>query len=210
MSLALIIRVAMLLTISVSVSLAGEDQWQRARSRAGDLRFAVYATSAQVESLARDEAIRAQAWNAIRRMGITKVFVEVYRSGHVVAEADLIAVRNWLQDEGIDVVGGIATVPGGDFGIRQQGPLDWFNWQNAKTQHDVSQVMRRAAPIFDSFIIDDFMCTGDVSDESKLAKGTRAWGEYRRDLMSEVARSVLIGPAKEANPSITMIVKYPQ
>lgn len=210
MSLALIIRVAIFLAVGVSVSRAADDQWQRARSRMGDLRFAVYATSAQVESLARDEAVRAQAWNAIRQMGITKVFVEVYRGGHVVAETDLIAVRNWLQGIGIDVVGGIATVPGGDFGKRQEGPLGWFNWQNAKTQRDLSRVMRQAAPIFDTFIIDDFLCTADVSDESEQAKGSRGWGEYRRELMSEMARSVLIGPAREANPSITMIVKYPQ
>jgi hypothetical protein len=110
----------------------------------------------------------------------------------------------------IEIVGGIATVPGGDFGVGNKGPLGWFNWQNEKTQRDLEKVIRMAAGVFDTFIVDDFLCTGDVSDESKAAKGDRSWGEYRRALLTELAQSVFIGPAKEVNPDITMIVKYPQ
>jgi len=110
----------------------------------------------------------------------------------------------------IEIVGGIATVPGGDFGVRQKGPLGWFNWQNEKTQQDLEKVIRMAAGVFDIFIVDDFLCTGDVSDESKAVKGDRSWGQYRRELLTELAQSVFIGPAKEVNPDITMIVKYPQ
>jgi hypothetical protein len=67
-----------------------------------------------------------------------------------------------------------------------------------------------AAGVFDTFIVDDFLCTGDISDESKAAKGDRSWGQYRRELLTKLASSVFIEPAKEVNPDITMIVKYPQ
>ena len=174
------------------------------------LRMASYATSRHVEQLATDEAIRTQAWSTIRRFGITKLYVEVYRGGHVVSREHLIFVRDWLQGKGIEVVGGIATVPGGTFGVRQKGPLGWFNWQNEKTQQDLEAVVRMAAGIFDTFIVDDFLCTGDVSDESRAAKGDRAWGEYRLALLTELADSIFVEPAKEVNPAITMIVKYPQ
>jgi hypothetical protein len=175
-----------------------------------DLRFGAYATSRQVEQLATDEAVRTRAWKTIRRMGITKLYIEVYRGGHIVSGEHLTFMRDRLQERGIDVVGGIATVPGGDFGVRQKGRLGWFNWQNEKTQRDLERVIRMAAGIFDTFIVDDFLCTGDVSEESKAAKGERSWGEYRRALLSELAQSVFVGPAKEVNPDITMIVKYPQ
>lgn len=198
------------LAVSASAHCVAQDQLQNSRARMGDLRFAAYTTSTQVEELARDEAARTRAWNAIQRMGITKVIIEVYRGGHVVSGADLTLVRDWLREKGLDVVGGIATVPGGDFGVRQEGPLDWFNWQNPKTQRDLREVMRSTAGIFDTFIVDDFLCTGDLSEESRSAKGERSWGAYRRALISEMAHSVLVGPAKEVNPSITMIVKYPQ
>ena len=191
-------------------TLAQQDQFEKARARIDDLRFEVYATSRQVEELANDDAARARAWGAIQQMGITKVYLEVYRGGHVVPGSQLTLVRDWLRGKDIDVVGGIATVPGGDFGVRQQGPLGWFNWQNPKTQQDLKEVMRATAGIFDTFIVDDFLCTGDVSQESKAAKGDRSWGQYRRALLTDVARSVFVGPAKEVNPSITMIVKFPQ
>ena len=194
----------------VSRVAAGQGLLEAARGRVDDLRFGSYATSREVEQLATDAAYRAAAWATIERMGITKVYLEVYRGGHTVLPGQLVQVRDWLRERDITVVGGIATVPGGDVGVRQQGPLDWFNWQNAKTQQDLRKIIRDSAPVFDAFIIDDFLCTGDVSDESRQAKGERSWGQYRRDLLTELAQSVFVGPAKEVNSDITMIVKYPQ
>ncbi len=189
---------------------AAQMQQDKAEARVNDLRLASYVTSRQVEQLATNQDVRTKARQTIRRMGITKLYLEVYRGGHVVSAEHLIFTRDWLKDMNIEVVGGIATVPGGDFGVRQKGPLGWFNWQNKKTQRDLEKVIRMAAGIFNTFIVDDFLCTGDVSDESKAAKGERSWGEYRRELLTELAQSVFIGPAKEVNPDITMIVKYPQ
>ena len=81
-------------------SSARQDQFEKARARIDDLRFEVYATSRQVEELATDEAARPRAWSVIRQMGITKVYVEVYRGGHVVPGSQLTFVRDWLQDKG--------------------------------------------------------------------------------------------------------------
>ena len=189
---------------------AAWTQQEKAQARMGDLRFGSYTTSRHVEQFATNEVVRARAWKTIQRMGITKLYLEVYRGGHFVSSERLTFARDWLQEKDIDVVGGIATVPGGDFGVRQKGPLGWFNWQNEKTQRDVERVIRMAAGIFDTFIIDDFLCTGDLSKESKAAKGDRSWGEYRRALLTEVANSIFVGPAKAVNPAITMVVKYPQ
>ena len=189
---------------------AAATQLEKAKARMGDLRVASYATSHQVEQLATDKEARTRAWQTIERMGITKLYIEVYRGGHAVSPENLIFVRDWLREEGIEVVGGIATVPGGDFGVRQEGPLGWFNWQNEKTQRDLEKIIRTTADLFETFIIDDFLCTGDVSAESKAAKGDRSWGQYRRALLTELAGSVFIRPAKQVNPNITMIVKYPQ
>ncbi|MBN2592755.1 MAG: hypothetical protein JXA81_04545 [Sedimentisphaerales bacterium] len=182
----------------------------KAAARLNDLRLSSYVTSRTVEKLATDSALRTKAMQTIQRMGLTKLYLEVYRGGHLVSTEHLIFARDWLKDMNIEVVGGIATVPGGDFGVRQKGPLGWFNWQNEKTQRDLEKTIRMAAGIFDTFIIDDFLCTGDVSDESKAVKGWRSWGQYRRELLTELAQSVFIGPAKQVNPDITMIVKYPQ
>jgi hypothetical protein len=206
---ALISAIALVIVNIPSLCFA-QDQLEKARARLSDLRFSSYVTSRHVEQLATDEAIRARAWETIQRIGITKLYIEVYRGGHIVLPEHLIFVRNWLREKSIEVVGGIATVPGGDFGVRQKGRLSWFNWQNKKTQRDIEKVIRTAAGIFDTFIVDDFLCTADLSEESKAAKGGRSWGEYRRALLTELAQSIFVEPARQVNPSITMIVKYPQ
>jgi len=205
-----VIGVIALMIVNISSNGLAQGQIEKAQALKDVLRFSSYVTSRHVEQLATDETVRARAWKTIRRMGITKLYIEVYRGGHLVLPEHLIFVRNWLREKDIEVVGGIATVPGGDFGVRQKGPLNWFNWQNKKTQLDIEKIIRSAAGIFEIFIVDDFFCTGDVSDESKAAKGRRSWGEYRRSLLTELAKSIFIKPAKEINPDITMIVKYPQ
>ena len=206
----LFICIILLTVLSHAGVTAAQTQYDKAVARINDLRLSSYVTSRQVEQLAIDPEVRAKAVQTIRQMGITRLYLEVYRGGHLVSPKHLIFVRDWLKDMNIAVVGGIATVPGGNTGVRQKGPLDWFNWQNEKTRHDLEKIVRMAAGIFDTFIIDDFLCTGDLSDESKAAKGDRSWGQYRRELLTKLAQSVFIGPAKQVNPDITMIVKYPQ
>jgi hypothetical protein len=59
-------------------------------------------------------------------------------------------------------------------------------------------------------VVDDFLLSGDTSPESEQTRGRRSWGQYRRDLMTSLSQRAIVGPAKEENPDITMIVKFPQ
>jgi hypothetical protein len=186
------------------------DVWTYATEKKSILRLSVYITAHTVEKMFTTEAGKREVISLLRANGITKVYVEVYRSGLVVSTEILKSSVLFLKENGFEVVGGIATVPGNNFGVHQEGRLSWFNWQNPKTQNDLRKVMEDAAPIFDSFIVDDFLCTSDTSVESKTAKGNRSWSEYRRSLLSELSESIFIKPAKAKNPSIHMIIKYPQ
>ncbi len=187
-----------------------DDLYTLAIRSKDDLRLSVYLTAHTLDGLLSTEAGRRESVSMLKANGITKVYLEVYRSGLAVPDEKLISAREFYQENGFDVVGGIATVPGGDFGVPQEGKLGWFNWQNEKTQHDLRQVIERTAPIFDTFIIDDFLCTGDTSRESKTARGNRSWSQYRRDLLTGLSKTVFIDPAKKRNPNIQMIIKYPQ
>lgn len=181
-----------------------------ARARAGDLRLSVYATAGSVVKMAESEAARAEALDAMSRLGVTRIFLEVYRGGVVVPPEQLETVRDFFEANGVGVAGGIATVPGKGFGVAANEGLAWFNFQAPETQEALARVMRQSAPLFDTFIVDDFLCTGDTSEISNAARGDRSWSQYRRDLMVQVARDVLVGPAKEAHPDIEMIIKFPQ
>ncbi len=187
-----------------------DDNYEFALKNKDDLKLSVYITAHTVERLLATTEGRREAISLMRANGITKVYIEVYRSGLVVSPELLGQVTNYFEQNGFEVVGGIATVPGKDFGVKQEGQLGWFNWQNSKTQQHLKQVMLDAAPHFDTFIVDDFLCTGDTSLESKAAKGEHSWSEYRRQLLTELATSIFIEPAKSVNPDIHMIIKYPQ
>ena len=174
------------------------------------LRFSVYATSGSVHRMASEESERQRALDVFTRLGVDGIYIEVYRGGDIVSPEELVFLRDFFAAQGMRVVGGIATVPGGDFGVEADVGLHWFNFQNAKTRRDLEGVMRASAPIFDTFIVDDFLCSGDRSAESDAARGARSWGDYRRDMMTTVASETILRPAREANPDITMIVKFPQ
>ncbi|HQE81923.1 MAG TPA: hypothetical protein PLM14_02915 [Candidatus Hydrogenedentes bacterium] len=186
---------------------AAESGHERALARQDDLRLGVYLTAGAVDGVFE---ARSASVELLREYGFTRVILEVYRSGHVVPPEHLAGVRDYFRDNGFDVAGGIATTPGGGVGVPQEGPLSWYNWQNRKTRHDLERIMRSAAPLFDVFVIDDFLCTGDLSQESVAAKGELPWDKYRCGLMAAVAQEVFIAPAKQENPGITMIVKFPQ
>jgi hypothetical protein len=186
------------------------DQFSYAQERKDDLQLSIYITAHAVKDLLSDEAGKREAISIFRLNGITKAYIEVYRGGLVLDKNLLQEVRDFFEHNQIEVVGGIATVPGGDFGVRQEAQLGWFNWQNPKTQADLIEVMKMSAEVFDQFIIDDFLCTADTSMESKVAKGDRTWSQYRRDLLTELSESVFIAPARAVNPDIQMIIKYPQ
>jgi hypothetical protein len=85
-----------------------------------------------------------------------------------------------------------------------------LNWEHPKTQKDISQFFTENAPIFDDLIVDDFFCTGDTSQQSEQARGARSWGEYRRDLLTSLAQSIMVKPAHAARGQTRLIVKFPQ
>jgi hypothetical protein len=187
-----------------------EDFWNLAVDKKKHLRLSTYVTAHTVRQMFTTESGRMEVLSLLRCYGITRVYVEVYRGGLVISPEVIKESVQFLKENGFEVTGGIATVPGDGFGMAQDGPLGWFNWQNAKTQVDLRKVIEDSAPFFDSFIVDDFLCTSDTSLESKSAKGERTWSEYRRSMLTDLAQSVIIKPAREKNPGIRVIIKYPQ
>lgn len=186
------------------------DFFDYASSRKSDLQLATYITAHTVQEQFSTEAGCREAISVLWCNGITKVYVEVYRPGMVVPTELIKNTVSLLEKNGFEVAGGIATLPGEGVGVAQEGPLTWFNWQNQKTQTDLKKIVEETTPLFNTFILDDFFCTADTSLESKQAKGDKSWSEYRRGMLTEIAQSVFINPAKEKNPDITMIIKYPQ
>lgn len=187
----------------------GETMAEQAEAARDVLRLSVYCTADSVRGFT-DEAGRKDAVNILRQAGVTRVFLEVRRGGTGLTEAELIPIRDYFASAGFAVAGGIATVPGGDWGVPANEGLAWLNYESPKTQADVEATVRAAARVFDDVIVDDFLLSADTSALSDTARQGRDWGEYRRDLLADVSRRVIVGPAREENPGITVILKFPQ
>lgn len=200
----------LLLPLLLALAAQAADISSLARERKGDLAISSYIVSDHVKELAHDEKKREDSVAIFNSVGVTQIMIEAYRGGIEINQEDLAALRDFYTGKGFSVLGGIATVAGKDFGVPSTDGLYWFNYQAKKTQEDLERVCRTSAKVFDAVIIDDFLCTGDESEESTAAKGDRDWGAYRRELITTIARDVIIGPMKQENPNVKVIVKYPQ
>jgi len=117
---AALISTIALVIVNVSNCCFAQSQLEKARMRVGDLRFSSYATSRHVEQLATDEAVRARAWETIQRMGITKLYIEVYRGGHVVLPLleETVVAPGWISaEEFLAGYGAAQAVPGPLFSV---------------------------------------------------------------------------------------------
>lgn len=194
---------ALLLTASILLL-------SQAPARAGALRVSVYVTAGGVHRYLADEDGRRKAAEVLRGLRVWRVFLEGRRGDEYVAPADLRAVADFFRREGFQVSGGIATVPGRNFGVRQNGGLSWMNFQTEKTQRDIAGYFRENAPLFAELMVDDFYCTADTSPESERGRAARSWAEYRQDLLVSLVEPMMLTPARTAHPGVRVIVKYPQ
>jgi len=129
----------LLLSFCTPQSSPTDDFNNYVESRREDLRLSTYITAQAVEGLFSTVEGRREAVSVLKANGIDKVYIEVYRSGLVVSPELLRQVKEFFESQGFEVVGGIATVPGKDFGLRQEARYGWFNWQNEKTQEDLKK-----------------------------------------------------------------------
>lgn len=174
------------------------------------LRVSAYATAGGIVRYLGPPEKRAAVTETLRRLGVNGIFLEGRRGDEYVPPKLLAELRDHFRAAGFRVAGGIATVPGKSFGVRQNEPLGWLNWQNEKTQREIAHFFRENAAVFDRLIVDDFYCTGDTSPESDRARRGRPWSEYRQDLLVGLLEPMMFAPARAVRPDIELIIKYPQ
>lgn len=174
------------------------------------LRFSVYCTAGDIQQHLTTPAGRERVFAVLQPLKVSRLFLEGRRGDEYVSPQQLREVRDFFAARGIECSGGIATVPGAKFGVRQTGGLDWLNWESPRTRADVAGFFTENALIFAEIIVDDFYCTGDVSPESDQARGGRSRGEYRRDLLVSLIQPMILQPTRAANRRTRLILKYPQ
>lgn len=191
----------LLFLLALVGSISGADE---------SLKISVYATAGGIEHLLKDQSSIADASGKMRKLGVTRVVLEGRRGDEYVSPERLAAVKQELASHGLESTGGIATVPGNQFGTRQNTTLGWLNWETKATQNGIREYFRTNAAVFDELVLDDFFCTADTSPVSEAARRGRDWGAYRQDLLAGLSKSIVLEPARAAKPNVRMVIKYPQ
>ena len=158
---------------------------------------------------------RAKAIAWWRKNHITKLWFESYRHGQSVPSELLAAERDAFRAEGFEVCGMITPTCFSNPMPEQRDAKFWITcWSDPKARERMREECARAALLFDTVIIDDFLfslcddkCARCRAD--KAARQIADWGEYRRTLMCEVCERDIIPAAKKANPKVHFIVKFP-
>jgi hypothetical protein len=164
-------------------------------------------TAQDVRDHLASEKGRNEALDFCRKMGISKVYVETFRDGYQADTQTLKAARDFFRQSGLKVSGCVTTT---GIGKPSTGSEVAVCYTHRANQERLESIFRFTAGLFDQIMIDDFFFTDCECSECAAAKGSMSWRQYREKLMLEMARDRVLAPARKANPSVKVVLKYPQ
>jgi hypothetical protein len=169
-----------------------------------NFRAAIYIPVSSTKRLADPAAFAREFARVSSQLKFDKVYIEAYRDRLFATDAELETVKREFAAKGIQTSGGITLAAGG-----AGGQFGTFDYENPADRAECERAVRLAARHFDEVILDDFFFYTSKSDADIAAKGNRSWTQYRLDTMRAASRDLVLGPAKQENPRIRMIIKYP-
>ena len=169
-----------------------------------NFRAAIYVTVHDTKRLANPATFAKDFARVHAQLDFDKVYIEGYRDRVFATDAELDAVKREFAAKGIQTSGGVTLAAGGS-----GGQFGTFDYENPADRAECERAVRLIARHFDEVILDDFFFYTSKSDADIAAKGARSWTDYRLAKMNEAARDLVLGPAKQENPRVRMIIKYP-
>ena len=166
-------------------------------------RVAVYVPEYVVEQM-KDPNYLQSTWETISgQVKIDKVYLETYRSGRTADDALLDQVKAFFLDHGVEVAGGIGLT------VMESNNFQSFCYTDPKDREIVKKLSQKTARHFDEIILDDFYFNNTKTDSDIAAKGSRSWDSFRVELMDQASRELIVGPARQVNPKVKVIIKFP-
>lgn len=164
---------------------------------------AVYCRVYEVRQM-KDPAWLESRWNAIsKNVKIDRVYLETHRDMIVAEQATIDQAKRFFQSKGVKTSGGITIT------VNEANQFETYCYSNPEHRKKLQQVVEFTAKNFDEFLLDDFFFTSCKCDRCIKAKGTKSWTEFRLGLMDEAGQSLILKPARAANPNVKVTIKYP-
>ena len=154
-----------------------------------------------------DAQLREDMEKYLRYLPLTKVYVENHRATTDIPVRRLKEIRAIIEEYGVKVSGGItSTVLVNN--IQKPSLFDTFCYSDPAHRAEYLRIVRENAEAFDEIILDDFFFTSCRCEMCIEAKGKRSWQDFRQEQMAEFSREI-VAAAKEVNPKMNFIIKYP-
>ena len=196
---------ALLFSISSAAPSAPQRPAQHAQHHNyRNFKTAIYITVGDTRRLADRTTFERQFARVASQLDFDKVYVEGYRDNVFATDSEIEAVKREFQAKGIETAGGVTLAAGGP-----GGQFRTFDYEDPGDRAVAERAVRLVARHFDELILDDFFFYNTKSDADIAAKADRSWTDYRIGRMREMSHDLVIGPAKQENPRIKVIIKYP-
>jgi len=164
-----------------------------------NLKYSIFFTSGDVEHLLADADSFKKTMDYFAPIKIQKVYLEGKNHGNEDIEL-MKKVAGRFRALGIVPAG--AMVPTSEKG----GPCCYNDPDDLAA---LEKRMRAQATVFDEIILDDWLFTICNCEKCLEGRGNMSWADYRSKLLLEKSRQYIIDPAKQVNPKVKVIIKYP-
>ena len=165
---------------------------------------AVYIPVQATRRIADPATLRRQFERIWSQLHFDEVYLEVYREGVFAHRKSLPQIISFFRRRGIRVIGSLALAR-----TERAGRVVSFDWQKPHEVAESERAVRFAAHFFNTIFLDDFFFFNTRSNADIRAKGRRTWTAYRLARMRWVVTDVVLRAAREVNPAVRMIIKYP-
>ncbi|HEU4484716.1 MAG TPA: hypothetical protein VFR96_04440 [Povalibacter sp.] len=168
-----------------------------------NFKVAVYCRAYEVKEMADPAWLEARWQELSSQVHVDKVYLESHRDLLIVDDATLEAAKAFFARHGVKTAGGIT------FTINERNRFETFSYADPEHRRKVREIIEHTARHFDEIVLDDFFFTSAKSQFDIDAKGSRNWTQYRLQLMTDAAQTLIVEPARKINPRVKVIIKYP-
>lgn len=169
-----------------------------------NFKVSVYCRAYEVQKMGDTSNYLKPLWTDLsRQLKVDKVYLETHRDLLIVDQSTLNIAKKFFKDRGVEIYGGIT------YTISEPNRFQTFCYSDPNDRKKVKEIAEYTAKNFDAFILDDFFFTNCKNDGAIKDKGIQSWTQYRLSLMTDAAKSLVVGPAKAVNPKVKVIIKYP-
>lgn len=176
----------------------------RTRNSYKNFNVAIYCPVSNINSITDLEEFDREFQFFTKNIKVGRVYIEDFRGMEWATKEQLLKVKGYFESKGIETAGGITTCD-----TQKEGFASL-----CYSSEEGIEILRKAvalnAEIFDEFIFDDFYFINCRCPKCIEKKKERTWSQFRMEQKRWVSEEIVMKTAKEINPNINVILKYPQ